>query len=91
MSKVSKVSKVKQHKDDKDEKIRMPKKHKDEKQKNAQSYKIKSAADSLTETIILSAYFCHNYIIYHRAKENHTGRTKSTKNAVFLICVYYRL
>ena len=43
------------HKDKKDEKIRMPKKHKDEKQKNAQSYKIK-ALPRLSQKARLSAF-----------------------------------
>ena len=48
------------------EKNQNAKKHKDEKQKNAQSYKIKALPRRWHEIAVLSAYFCHDDIIYYR-------------------------
>lgn len=50
--------------------------------KCAKVYKL-SAADSLTETIILSEYFCHDDIMHHRAKENTHRASKPPKKPFF--------
>ena len=55
------------------------------KQKRAQRFIKNSAADSLTETIILSAYFCHNYIITIEHGESAQGARKSSKSTVFAL------
>ena len=48
------------------------------------------AADSLTETTVLNAYFCHDDIIYHRDKKPHRAHEKRKKCRLSLICLYYR-
>lgn len=56
----------------------MPKSIKTKNKKRAKVYK-NSVADSLTETIILSAFFLPHGIIYYRANKNRIEHTKSTK------------
>lgn len=57
----------------------MPKSIKTKNKKNAQRFIKNSVADSLTETTVLNAYFCHDDIIYYRANEKRTERVKSAK------------
>lgn len=63
------------------ERDKQKQKTKTKNKKNAQRFIKNSVADSLTEITTLNTYFCHDDIIHHQTKVNHTERTKSVKNA----------
>ena len=67
----------------KTKKIECQKEDEASKQKRAQRYKIKSAAESLTETIILSAFFCLNDVITTEQKESAYIARKTSKKHRF--------